>query len=565
MIEQNSVNNLDSYSLENALWSGFSQLALTKLMVLVDQNDNLEEQKYSAWGLIRWFVSNKQYERAVEYLPLIRSGNLPPRLNHLGPILLIVDVLIKTAENHEVWEYLQQKLNEYLNCPDLYMLAANASVSEIERLNWINRIYENAGLMLLNKWKVDNILVLDNLQGVGIKASHDFQVSPKISVIMPVFNAVMYIETALRGVLSQTWSNLEVIVVDDHSSDYTVQVVEEYLMKDSRIKLIKQPNNMGVYAARNTALKYVTGDFITNHDADDWSHPQRMELMIKHLLEDSTLMAVMAYWIRCDTNLYFQRWRVEGELIHESVSTILFRRSMMDDLGGWDEVRAAADSELLQRIRAAYGNDSVKSIFPGIPLVFARQTTESLTMQKATHLKSQFVGTRRLYREISQTWHAKATTRKELCMQYGKQRPFPVPALLLNKQEESVYDWVIYANYGKNSKHYLSLYLLVTYLVKHSLRIALFHWADFDRIEPMEEVFLTLALDQRLEIILAEQCLKTDKLIFMGVKFGHNEPDDLPEIRYETMFVTHTVSEISSILASDIRVRKHDEYFRTSK
>lgn len=125
--------------------------------------------------------------------------------------------------------------------------------------------------------------------------------------------------------------------------------------EDSRIVLIRQSKNMGAYAARNVGLKFATGDLVTNHDSDDWSHPQRLERMAQPLLDDQSLVGSVADWVRTDTALHFQHWRIETGLIHPSVSTLMVRTLQLQESGGWDEVRVAADNELYQRLIRAHG------------------------------------------------------------------------------------------------------------------------------------------------------------------------------------------------------------------
>lgn len=97
---------------------------------------------------------------------------------------------------------------------------------------------------------------------------HDSDI--KFSVIMPAYNAEKYIAYAIDSVLTQTYSNFELIIVNDGSTDKTEDIVKQYSDKDTRIILVSQENSGCAGAARNTALKYVTGDYIQILDADDY-------------------------------------------------------------------------------------------------------------------------------------------------------------------------------------------------------------------------------------------------------------------------------------------------------
>lgn len=102
------------------------------------------------------------------------------------------------------------------------------------------------------------------------KVDMDITRDIKFSVIMPAYNAEKYIAYAIDSVLAQTYSNFELIIVNDGSTDKTEDIVKQYSDKDTRIILVSQENSGCAGAARNTALKYVTGDYIQILDADDY-------------------------------------------------------------------------------------------------------------------------------------------------------------------------------------------------------------------------------------------------------------------------------------------------------
>ncbi len=91
----------------------------------------------------------------------------------------------------------------------------------------------------------------------------------RFSVIMAAYNAEKYIEDAIGSVLNQTYEDWELVVVDDGSSDKTAEIVDNIARKDMRIQVIHQPNSGTAAAARNTALKVITGDYVQMLDADD--------------------------------------------------------------------------------------------------------------------------------------------------------------------------------------------------------------------------------------------------------------------------------------------------------
>ncbi len=113
---------------------------------------------------------------------------------------------------------------------------------------------------------------------------------PLISVVIPVYNAAPYFRPSLESILGQTYSKLDIIVVDDGSTDGCVDTAHD-LIADSRVRLFRQANETRPVAL-NRALDQVHGEFYAVHDADDISHPRRMEKQIVALLDNPDLAAV---------------------------------------------------------------------------------------------------------------------------------------------------------------------------------------------------------------------------------------------------------------------------------
>ena len=113
---------------------------------------------------------------------------------------------------------------------------------------------------------------------------------PKISIIVPIYNTGKYLEPCLDSIISQTYQNLEIILVDDGSTDDSPNIIKEYAKKDKRIVSIRQ-DNQGQSAARNTGLLKATGDFISFIDSDDCIKPTFIEDLFNNY-SDSTAITV---------------------------------------------------------------------------------------------------------------------------------------------------------------------------------------------------------------------------------------------------------------------------------
>ncbi|WNW29150.1 glycosyltransferase family 2 protein [Lactobacillus johnsonii] len=104
----------------------------------------------------------------------------------------------------------------------------------------------------------------------------------KVTVVIPTYNRAQRILSAVESVLNQTYSNLEVLVVDDGSTDDTQQVINEYKNKDGRISYIRQ-KNQGAPVARNNGIDHARGDYIAFNDSDDTWEPDKLEKQVKIL------------------------------------------------------------------------------------------------------------------------------------------------------------------------------------------------------------------------------------------------------------------------------------------
>lgn len=110
---------------------------------------------------------------------------------------------------------------------------------------------------------------------------------PLISVILPCFNAMPFLPMALDSIINQTYRELEIICINDGSTDETPQILEEYAIKDSRIRVIHNETNLKLIGTLNKAIALAKGDYIARMDADDISHLERIEKLIDVLIEQA--------------------------------------------------------------------------------------------------------------------------------------------------------------------------------------------------------------------------------------------------------------------------------------
>lgn len=120
------------------------------------------------------------------------------------------------------------------------------------------------------------------------------KLNPKVSIIVPVYNTADYLSACLDSLLAQTYENLEIIIIDDGSTDNSPAIIESYAKKDSRIKTTRQ-KNQGLSGARNAGLKETTGEYVTFVDSDDMIEPSMLQDMIIALEDTNSDIAVCSF------------------------------------------------------------------------------------------------------------------------------------------------------------------------------------------------------------------------------------------------------------------------------
>lgn len=117
----------------------------------------------------------------------------------------------------------------------------------------------------------------------------------KVSLIIPVYNTVKYLRRCLESAVSQTYENMEIICVDDGSTDGSEKIVDEFAARDGRVIAVHQENR-GESNARNTGLRIASGDYIGFMDCDDWIEPDMYECLVRELEEAEADMAIAGFY-----------------------------------------------------------------------------------------------------------------------------------------------------------------------------------------------------------------------------------------------------------------------------
>lgn len=130
----------------------------------------------------------------------------------------------------------------------------------------------------------------------------------KISIIIPVYNVEKYLERCINSIIHQTYKEIEVILVDDGSTDKSGMICDQAAKRDQRIKVI-HVKNQGVSSARNEGLRRASGDYIYFADADDWLEPFMLEKMVQCQQEQNVDLVICGYYVEKEneTSVYCMR------------------------------------------------------------------------------------------------------------------------------------------------------------------------------------------------------------------------------------------------------------------
>ena len=148
--------------------------------------------------------------------------------------------------------------------------------------------------------------------------------SPKISIIVPVYKAEKYLHRCVDSILAQTFSDFEVLLIDDGSPDNSGKICDEYAKQDVRVKVIHKENG-GVSSARQYGLDNAQGEYTIHADPDDWVESNMLEDLCNKAIEDDADMVICDFYYNTKTKQIYQRQKPTA-LSHETVVKELFQQ-----------------------------------------------------------------------------------------------------------------------------------------------------------------------------------------------------------------------------------------------
>lgn len=340
--------------------------------------------------------------------------------NHLKQNNLYL-ALLNNLDSSETINFLKKNdfSNLIKNSPDALLLKANIQAcTSKEKLNMLNDYLNFFSLSSINIKSNEDQFNINNLKS-KINSQNKHKDYPCVSIIVPTYNIEDRVEASLESLIHQTYPNIELIVVDDASTDQTCIKIENLSQKYSQIKLIKLPINVGPFVAKTIGAHHAKGEFITCQDADDWAHPQRIFNQIMPLLKNKKLVASTCQWVRLSDHGQFYARQV-FPLTRFNPSSPLFRKKeVLEKTGLWDLTRLAADTEFITRLKLVFGREKIISIKQ--PLVIGAHRDNSLmTAFETGNLENKISPIRLKYWESWGYWHIQ---------QLRKNAPLVMPSL----------------------------------------------------------------------------------------------------------------------------------------
>jgi glycosyltransferase involved in cell wall biosynthesis len=549
--------------LELRLWGGFSRSAGAELAALTEAADAPPRAAAeAALALARWHGAAGDFGTALGL-----AGEARRRCPRLAAdrrhYLLEALFLCRTGRGAEARALLDTRARGFDPAASLLRADSWDPVAEPERvLAEVNAVFRRFGLSGIARRDPAAPLGLDNLRG---EAEPGTAAGPLVTVIVPVWNAAATLATALRSLAEQTHPALEILVVDDGSTDASAEIAADFARADPRFRLLRQGENRGGYAARNRALAEAAGEFVTVQDADDWSHPERIARHLADLVRRD-LPFNRSDWTRATTGLRFWGpWRPSPNLVSPNFSSVFFRRALVAHCGPWDTARVSADREFAARLERLHGLPPQPALLPGCPLAFGRDAGGSLTRAPATHAATLLHGIRREYREAAALWHGSLDPASLRATGWRAAPPFfPAPRILRNAEPGGAHDLLFIADFNLRGGAFHSAFNMIRAGLAAGLDCAALHYRryDLDPSRPLDAGFRRFAAEAGVRIVAPGERLRAATVIVTYPAVFDHAMDRFPAVDHDRLAVVVNQMAERDVAGTDpaydpLRVRTH--------
>lgn len=166
---------------------------------------------------------------------------------------------------------------------------------------------------------------------------------PRVSVLMPVYNADQFLEESVGSILAQTYTDFELLLLDDGSKDKSLEIAKKLAKKDPRIRVLPNKTNVGIVKTLNRGISLARGEFLARMDSDDFSLPNRFEVQVKYLDEHPDI-SICSSWIETFGNHNGNIWKLAVDpklvkctmLFYSAIchpAVMMRKKAVFDDLG----------------------------------------------------------------------------------------------------------------------------------------------------------------------------------------------------------------------------------------
>lgn len=227
---------------------------------------------------------------------------------------------------------------------------------------------------------------------------------PLVSVIIPAYNASKYIRECVESIIGQTYENIEIIIIDDKSTDNTLEIAEEYQKKNPKVFVYQNEKNLGIGANRTKGIGIANGTYICWQDSDDVAFPKRIELQVDYLEVHEKVGVVggfLEFMSEDGKPLKTRKYEEKDAALRKSIfrynpvaqPASMFRRSVYQEVGTYDEeLDVSEDIEMLFRTGVHYEFANVQE-----KVIRYRQLDTSLTRSKLRKMELTVLRLRRRY------------------------------------------------------------------------------------------------------------------------------------------------------------------------
>lgn len=172
----------------------------------------------------------------------------------------------------------------------------------------------------------------------------------RVSIIVPVYNTKKYLDRCVKSLISQTYNNIEIILVDDGSTDGSSELCEKYKSIDSRIVVVHQ-KNAGVSAARNQGIEIASGEYITFCDSDDYYEKDKIEIQLNNLLEQKTDVSIIGIQADYPNGKSRTRFNTGKSYLWKEPNTEYMKFLLSDELFPFSQYALLIKRDICKRVR----------------------------------------------------------------------------------------------------------------------------------------------------------------------------------------------------------------------